>query len=187
MARTDRARRDADVSRSRRWAAAFRGRCERRRSPVPTAAERAVRRAHAGAAVAGRRGGDPRRGALADRLARAAPLLRPVRLADPGDVGRLGAALPGVPRLALPAHRSGRHYAGRCAANTALLGRNRRRAGNRFSCLAGFMEPGETLEEAVRREVHEESGIRVGRVRYLAVSALAVSVEPDDRAFCARR
>ena len=50
----------------------------------------------------------------------------------------------------------------------ALLGRNRRRPGNRFSCLAGFMEPGETLEEAVRREVHEESGIEVGRVRYLA-------------------
>jgi len=50
----------------------------------------------------------------------------------------------------------------------ALLGRNRRRPGNRFSCLAGFMEPGETLEEAVRREVHEEAGIRVGRVRYLA-------------------
>jgi NAD+ diphosphatase len=50
----------------------------------------------------------------------------------------------------------------------ALLGRNRRRPGNRFSCLAGFMEPGETLEEAVRREVFEESGIRVGRVRYLA-------------------
>jgi NAD+ diphosphatase len=49
-----------------------------------------------------------------------------------------------------------------------LLGRNRRRAGNRFSCLAGFMDPGETLEEAVRREVFEESGIRVGRVRYLA-------------------
>jgi NAD+ diphosphatase len=50
----------------------------------------------------------------------------------------------------------------------ALLGRNRRRPGNRFSCLAGFMEPGETLEEAVRRETFEESGIRVGRVRYLA-------------------
>lgn len=50
----------------------------------------------------------------------------------------------------------------------ALLGRNRRRPGNRFSCLAGFMEPGETLEEGVRREVREESGIRVGRVRYLA-------------------
>ena len=49
-----------------------------------------------------------------------------------------------------------------------LLGRGRRRPGARFSCLAGFMEPGETLEEGVRREVHEESGIRVGRVKYLA-------------------
>jgi NAD+ diphosphatase len=49
-----------------------------------------------------------------------------------------------------------------------LLGRNRRRAGNRFSCLAGFMEPGETFEEAVRRETFEESGIKVGGVRYLA-------------------
>src|SRR5271154_5643891 len=49
-----------------------------------------------------------------------------------------------------------------------LLGRNKRRPGNRFSCLAGFMEPGETLEDCVRREVHEESGVRVGRVRYLA-------------------
>ena len=49
-----------------------------------------------------------------------------------------------------------------------LLGRNRRRVGTRFSCLAGFMEPGETLEEAVRREIFEESAIRVGLVRYLA-------------------
>jgi NAD+ diphosphatase len=50
----------------------------------------------------------------------------------------------------------------------ALLGRNRRRPGARFSCLAGFVEPGETLEAAVRREVHEEAGIVAGRVRYLA-------------------
>ena len=49
-----------------------------------------------------------------------------------------------------------------------LLGRNKRRPGSRFSCLAGFMEPGETLEDAVRREVREESNIRVGRVKYLA-------------------
>ena len=49
-----------------------------------------------------------------------------------------------------------------------LLGRGLRRPGARFSCLAGFMEPGETLEEAVRREILEESSIRVGRVHYLA-------------------
>jgi NAD+ diphosphatase len=50
----------------------------------------------------------------------------------------------------------------------ALLGRNRRRPGARFSCLAGFVEPGETLEAAVRREVREEAGIVSGRVRYVA-------------------
>jgi NAD+ diphosphatase len=49
-----------------------------------------------------------------------------------------------------------------------LLGRNRRRVGTRYSCLAGYMEPGETIEEAVRREVLEEAGIQIGRVRYLA-------------------
>src|SRR5262249_56445508 len=48
-----------------------------------------------------------------------------------------------------------------------LLGRNKRRPGGRFSCLAGFMEPGETLEEVVRREVYEEAGERIGRVHCL--------------------
>lgn len=37
-----------------------------------------------------------------------------------------------------------------------------------YTCLAGFMEPGETVEDAVRREVKEESGIDVGAVRYHA-------------------
>jgi NAD+ diphosphatase len=37
-----------------------------------------------------------------------------------------------------------------------------------FSLLAGFVEPGETIESAVRREVLEESAVRVGRVRYVA-------------------
>jgi NAD+ diphosphatase len=35
-----------------------------------------------------------------------------------------------------------------------------------YSTLAGFVEPGESLEEAVRREVEEETGVRVGAVRY---------------------
>lgn len=37
-----------------------------------------------------------------------------------------------------------------------------------YSCLAGFVEPGETLEEAVHREVHEEVGVRLSQVRYVA-------------------
>jgi NAD+ diphosphatase len=48
----------------------------------------------------------------------------------------------------------------------ALLARNARWPTTMFSCLAGFVEPGETLEAAVRREVGEEVGIEVGDVRY---------------------
>jgi NAD+ diphosphatase len=47
-----------------------------------------------------------------------------------------------------------------------LLGRQSRFAPGMYSALAGFLEPGETIEEAVRREVKEEAGIRVGRVAY---------------------
>lgn len=49
----------------------------------------------------------------------------------------------------------------------ALLGRQAVWPEKMYSLLAGFMEPGETVEEAVRREVMEESGIRVGEVRYV--------------------
>ena len=47
-----------------------------------------------------------------------------------------------------------------------LLGRQPRFAPGMYSALAGFLEPGETIEEAVRREVKEEAGIQVGRVAY---------------------
>ncbi len=47
-----------------------------------------------------------------------------------------------------------------------LLGRNRVWPAGRWSTLAGFCEPGETLEDAVRREVHEEVGVHVGEVSY---------------------
>ena len=47
-----------------------------------------------------------------------------------------------------------------------LLGRQSAWPPGRYSTLAGFCEPGETLEDAVRREVAEEVGIRVGAVEY---------------------
>jgi NAD+ diphosphatase len=53
-------------------------------------------------------------------------------------------------------------------AERLLLGRSPRWPQGRYSVLAGFVEPGETLEEAVRREVREESGIELGGVSYVA-------------------
>ena len=50
----------------------------------------------------------------------------------------------------------------------ALLGRQPSWPEGRYSTLAGFIEPGETLEDAVRRETFEESGIRVSDCRYVA-------------------
>jgi len=47
-----------------------------------------------------------------------------------------------------------------------LLGRHPAWPPGRYSTLAGFVEPGESIEQAVRREVLEESGIRVGGVEY---------------------
>ena len=53
-------------------------------------------------------------------------------------------------------------------ADGLLLGRQARWPEGRFSLLAGYVEPGETLEEAVRREVLEESGVRLDAVAYIA-------------------
>lgn len=52
--------------------------------------------------------------------------------------------------------------------NSVLLGRSPGWPEGMFSLLAGFIEPGETIEAAVRREVFEESGIHCGAVGYLA-------------------
>jgi len=49
-----------------------------------------------------------------------------------------------------------------------LLGRSARFAPTMWSCLAGFLEPGEAIEDAVRRETLEEAGIACGRVKYFA-------------------
>jgi NAD+ diphosphatase len=49
-----------------------------------------------------------------------------------------------------------------------LLGRQAVWPTGRYSALAGFVEPGESLEEAVAREVREEASVIVGRVDYVA-------------------
>lgn len=49
-----------------------------------------------------------------------------------------------------------------------LLGRQPSFAPGMYSALAGFIEPGESIEEAARREILEESGVRLGAVRYVA-------------------
>lgn len=47
-----------------------------------------------------------------------------------------------------------------------LLGRQKSWPEGRYSTIAGFVEPGESLEDAVRREVFEETNVSVGEVRY---------------------
>lgn len=47
-----------------------------------------------------------------------------------------------------------------------LLGRQKSWPKKFYSCLAGFIEAGESIEEAVRREVYEEAGVEVGEVEY---------------------
>ncbi len=49
-----------------------------------------------------------------------------------------------------------------------LMGRQPRFNKGMYSALAGFLEPGETIESAVRREIQEEAGIETGRVHYVA-------------------
>jgi NAD+ diphosphatase len=52
--------------------------------------------------------------------------------------------------------------------DACLLGRQPRFPKGMYSALAGFLEPGETIEAAVRREIQEEAGVAVGEVRYFA-------------------
>ena len=54
------------------------------------------------------------------------------------------------------------------ASGALLLGRGRNFPEGRYSALAGFIEPGESVEDAVAREVWEEAGVRVHSVSYIA-------------------
>ena len=48
-----------------------------------------------------------------------------------------------------------------------LLARHSQRNTNVYTCLAGYMEPGETIEQCVEREIFEETGIKVKNIRYV--------------------
>ncbi len=61
----------------------------------------------------------------------------------------------------------------------ALLGRQMHWPAGRFSTLAGFVEPGESIEQAVVREVAEEAGVEVCEVELRGQPAVAVPLQPD--------
>ncbi len=52
--------------------------------------------------------------------------------------------------------------------DACLLGRGKKFPPGMYSALAGFVEPGETIEEAVRRELREEAAVNTGRITYFA-------------------
>jgi NAD+ diphosphatase len=55
-----------------------------------------------------------------------------------------------------------------------LLARAPRFPAGMFSALAGFVEPGETIEDCIRREVREEVGLEVGGIRYFRQPVVGV-------------
>ena len=55
--------------------------------------------------------------------------------------------------------------------NKILLAKHKNRTKNFYSCIAGFVETGETIEETVAREVKEETGITVKNIRYTGSQA----------------
>jgi len=178
VARADRRGRAADLPGPRRRPRALRDRRGRRQGRARRR-HGADRRTRARAHHRTRRGGHSGRGPLPARLARAASLLRPVRIADRDGLRRLEAKLSGVPRLALPAHGSRRDHAGHA-----------RRAGAARPQPAAPRRP-VLVPRRLRRAGRDAGGGRAPRgargsrrpLRARALpgrAAVAVSVELDD-------
>jgi NAD+ diphosphatase len=91
-----------------------------------------------------------------------------LRRGDRGGARRLGPPLPGRRQPALPAHRPGDDRPGARRRDRCVLGRQAVWPAGRFSTLAGFVEPGESAEQSVVREVAEETGLVVDTVEYVA-------------------
>ena len=106
-----------------------------------------------------------RPGARARPVARERPLLRPLRRHHPGEGRWLAAQVLGLRPGMVPAHRSGGDHADH-GRQRCLLAHEHRYGDKMFSALAGFIEPGEDIEHAVRREVFEETGVKVGEVEF---------------------
>ena len=111
--------------------------------------------------------GDLGRGAQPDRMAQPPSLLRHLRRADRAFRAGWGRRCAGCgaehfprvdPVVIMLAEHDGR----------VLLGRQPQYPPGRYSALAGFVEPGESIEEAVARELMEEAGVAVADVRYVA-------------------
>ena len=100
------------------------------------------------------------------RVAPSAPFLLRLRPADTGGRGGMGSG------SAPPARWSTSRAQTRLVImlpvrdGCCLLGRQASWPPGRFSALAGFMEPGESIEEACAREISEESGLKTTTVRY---------------------
>ena len=127
--------------------------------------------------AAGLRAGDP-------VLASPSALLRHLRIPDPERPRRAPQDVPerGVRAAAFPAGRARGDHARREPGHTlCLLARHKGSAAGSYSTLAGFVGVCESLEDAVRREVAEETGVPVGTVTYHGLPGLALPVRADDR------
>ena len=107
-----------------------------------------------------------RDGEIDGDLASAPRLLRQLRHPHRDEGRRLEARVPELQGRAFSAHRSGRDHAGQHRATNACSAGRSSSCPGMWSCLAGFVEAAETIEDAVRREIFEESGIRCTDVSY---------------------